>query len=357
MLKLFLLIAIFASLHADEKSMQTWEEMSPIAVDKDWIELNTREWLRGEFVSLYSDRVIFRSDKLKKQTFKFKDVRQLIIHDKQVINIDNRAKVVGMLKLDKNEATITTNGIDVRVNRNQIISISISSDNELDLWKFAVKLGLNLTKGNSEKTDYSSRIDLVRRGATTRFTLNYNGNYSVADSVKTTDNTHINSSFDIFKTKQFYYQPFVGSYKSDIFQNLQYRYTVGVGIGYTLIDDGTMLLQISGGPEYQELEYASVEVNEDKRQSSPLFSMSNYFSYDITSNLDISWKYQFKYMNNDAGLYTHDMLTSLSYDLTKRIDMNFDLQWNRIENPKNYQDGTIPKRDDYITSIKFGVDY
>ena len=60
-------------------------------------------------------------------------------------------------------------------------------------------------------------------------------------------------------------------------------------------------------------------------------------------------------LNEDAGRYQHHIVTLLSSDLFGDLDLDISLEWNRTQNPKAAEDGSIPEQDDF--RLQVGLSY
>ena len=69
-----------AGIKGEGSPEMTWREMVPQAVEYDWIQLTSKEWLKGVFESLYDDKVEFDSDELDLVVLDWEDVEKVRGH-------------------------------------------------------------------------------------------------------------------------------------------------------------------------------------------------------------------------------------------------------------------------------------
>ena len=335
-------------------------EWEPEATHFDWIQLTSGEWLKGELKSMYNKIVEFDSDKLDLLTIDWEDVRYLKTHRDGQVNIAGIAPVSGRLKIAGTTVIVTRNSYTQIFNRDELVSLTPTGEREADLWSIKFTLALNLKAGNTDQVDYTSKLNARRRTAKTRFMLDYVGNISKTSNLdgsltETVNNHRINSSYDVYATRYFYYTPLGGEIYRDPFQNIERRIAIGVGIGYTIIDNGPIEWTVGGGPAYIKTRYFSVAPGESNEIDSPAFVFNTSFDADITNSLDFIFKYNVQVADVDAGGYSHHLVTTLESEITGRLDFDISLYWDRNTHPVRDDQGVQPEEDDYRLAI--GVTY
>ena len=88
--------------------------------------------------------------------------------------------------------------------------------------------------------------------------------------------------YDTLLGKDYFFRPVIAKYFRDTFQNIDYRLTLGPGIGYILADSNEIEWDMVVGLAYQTTHFDNVEAGEDSRSSSPTFlfetNVSMYFA-------------------------------------------------------------------------------
>ena len=341
----------------DEASSKPW---LPAAKDFDWVQLTSGEWLKGEIKSMYSESLEFDSDKLDLLSIDWDDVKYLKSYRPSSVNIEHSEPVTGSLQISGDKVTITT-GDEVReFDRIELISLTPAGDRELDLWAVKFTLGLNIKSGNTDQADYTSKFSAKRRTAKSRFLLDYIGNISKirneqGDLTETVNNHRINAGLDVYATRYFFYQPVFGEYYRDPFQNIDQRITIGVGVGYTIIDSGKYEWDVNGGPAFLTTKYISVQPDQEKKVEASALVFGTHFDAEISDTLDFIFKYNIQASKGDAGGYTHHMITTFESELTGHLDFDLSFIWDRISQPREDDLGETPEKDDYRLSV--GVTY
>ena len=98
-------------------------------------------------------------------------------------------------------------------------------------------------------------MNLKRRTPKNRIIIDYLGNFTETDDTTIADNQRASASWNWFMSDRFYLTPLVGEYYRDPFQNIDSRWTLGVGLGYQLVDTSKVEWKIDAGIAYQKTSY------------------------------------------------------------------------------------------------------
>jgi hypothetical protein len=356
---IFLFSLVLPTLLFAEEAVNDWR---PPDDGFDWIQLKHKEWLMGEIKSMYKGSLEFDSDNLDMQSIDWDDVTYLRSAGESSINIEDTGALTGFLEIEGDLVRLIDGEDVMEFNRTQLISLSPSGDSEIDLWAIDLTLSLNLRSGNTDQVDYSTRFSAKRRTARSRLVTNYVGNISKTDGgtgelVETINNHRINGAWDIYATRNFFYSPFFGEYYRDPFQNIDQRITVGVGIGYTIMDTGKIEWIVGGGPAYQSVRYISVQPGEEDKITGGALVFGTDYDQAINSKLDFIFNYQLTAADSDLGGYTHHLLASVETAITDSLDFDVSFMWDRVSQPTTDAEGNTPDPDDYrlLIGIKWSL--
>jgi putative salt-induced outer membrane protein YdiY len=336
---------------------QTWSPPPPPPDQYDWIQLTSGEWLKGELKVLYRDKLEFDSDKLDLQTFDWEDVKLVRGHQRFSVRFQGPFTVRGFLEVTENKVVITAGDDRREYDRQKLVAIAPGAPREIDYWSAKITLGLNISKGNTDQTQYNSKWNIQRRTSASRFVLEYFGNFTKSDGVDTVDNQRLNTYFDWFKTRKYFFRVIFGEYYRDPFQNIQNRTTVGTGIGYSLIDTSKITWDVAAGPAYQSTRFSSVEPGQSSSESTPALVAGTSYEHELTNWLDFISQYSFNIVNKESGSYTHHAIATLETEITDLLDFDISVVWDRTQNPQTRTDGTVPDQDDFKTIFGVGVDF
>jgi putative salt-induced outer membrane protein YdiY len=263
----------------------------------------------------------------------------------------------GPLEVTPDQISVKDGGVALRVNpRDQLQSIT-PGGSKRNYWSGSGSFGLTVRKGNTNQVEYNAQAHVERRTPETRLSMDYIGNSSRVDGVENSNNNRVNGEFDRWLSKSFYLVLPSAEYYTDPYQNLSYRVTLGVGIGYALIDHRDLEWRIDVGPAYQWAKYESSEAGAPEEETVEAITFGTRFKWDITSRIDVSLLYNGQFTKESVGGTNHHAVSTLSIELTKVFDLDFSLTWDRISNPKVDANGVQPKPDDVRMVISLGVDF
>ena len=345
-----------AKSNTDEKP-KVW---IPSAVDYDWIQLTSNEWLKGEIKGMYKNSLEFDSDKLTLLTIDWKDVSILRSHRVINVNIEDVGATSGILEVTNDNLKLINDYESQTYDRSNLISFAPGGRGELDLWSVKMVLSLDLNQGNTDQIDYSARLNVKRRAPATRFLIDYIGNVSkVSDDddnlIETINNHRLNTSFDYYKTRYFFYTLALAELYSDPFTNIDLRTTVGAGLGYTVIKDSRSELSFSGGPAYMKTDFVSVAPGQNISEQTPAAAFKTNYDFKITKTLDFTGKYNIQVGNVESGGYTHHIILTVESEIIRNLDIDISFIWDRTSNPTTDADGTTPVPNNY--HITLGISY
>jgi len=334
-----------------------WETSKPSAIDFDWVQLVSGEWLKGEIKGLYKNSLEFDSDKLDLLTLDWEDVRYIETHIPGSAYIEGHGTVYGFFEINKNKIIVTNNDDVKEYDRSSLVSFITGGEEELDYWSGKLTLGLIVRSGNTDQVDYNAKLNIKRQTSFTRFNLDYVGNISKTQDVETINNHRITANADRFITRQYFWRPIFGEYYRDPFSNISSRVTVGTGAGYTIIDTGRTNWEITGGPGYQVTRFVSVQPGENIEETTPALVVTTDYDIELNKKLDFIYNYNITWVDQASGGYTHHMVTTFESEITGSFDFDVSFIWDHISKPTAADDGTVPLSDDYRITVGISYEY
>ena len=332
----------------------------PSAIDFDWVQLTSNEWLKGEIKGMYKDSLEFDSDKLDLLHIDWDDVKILRSHRISSVNIEDVGATSGILEVTDDSLHITNDYKDETYERSKLISFAPGGDEESDFWTVKAVLGLDLRQGNTDQVDYTARLNIKRRASSTRFLIDYIGNISKTGGgdgslIETINNHRLSSSYDYYKTRYFFYTPIFAEFYRDPFINIDLKTTLGAGLGYTVIDSGRTELSLAGGPAYVKTDFISVAAGESESESTLAAVARVNYDIELTKTIDFIARYNIQVGNEVSGGYTHHIILTVESEITGALDFDTSFLWDRTAHPTQAADGTSPEPNDY--RITFGISY
>lgn len=335
--------------------MAEWDPVPPDPEEWDWIQLTSGEWLKGDIVVLYQDEFEFDSDELDTLTLDWEDIRQIRSGNIMQVRFIGNVKRKGQLIVD--EIWTRFKGSDDLYNTSDIMSITAGDDFEANYWSVKYSLGINLRSGNSQSSDINSNLKTQRRTVTNRLVFNHLFTSSETDKQETANNQRANMAWDIFLTDAVFVRPIGAEYLKDVFQNIDYKYSISMGVGYQIIDTSKVDWAVVSGPGYQGTKFVTVQESADNKEGSLVFTTVSNLDIEISNDIDLYYDYSFSFVSETAGRYTHHMVTGLSIDLGQFFDLDLSLVWDRTERPQENELGETPKQDDYRLIVGLGFEY
>jgi hypothetical protein len=325
--------------------------------DYDWIQLTSDEWLKGELISLFDDDLTFDSDNLGVLTIDRDDVRHFRGGGSYGIRIRGEEQMAGRLIIDNQTVLVTIGGERREFARQRLVSITPSSEREIDNWSGDIALGLNVRKGNADIVEYNLLARFERRTPRSRVILDYLGNFNETEGIEVANNHRLNGSLDRFSGGRLFWRPLIAQYFRDPFQNISHQATIETGLGYEVIDTSKTEWTISGGAGVNIVRRESVLPGQPDDGRSPAISVGTDFETELTSWMDYLLIFQATLLDEESGQYQHHLLTTLSTDLIGNLDLDISLVWDRTQKPPPREDGSLPERDDYRLMVGLSFEF
>lgn len=323
----------------------------------DWIQFRNGEWLKGEIRGLLRDKFSFGSDELDNLELDWDDIYAVCSPRPNTCVLEDRTSVLGTLRIEGNAVTVVTSEGERHYKRADLDSIIPGGLTEWDYWSGKVSVGASARSGNTHQIDMSSYLTIQRRTPRLRTLLEYTGNYGSFEGVETTNNQQTYVRHDIFVNRRVYFVAPIAEYYRDKFQNIAYRLTPGVGLGYQLVDRGDVEWDIGGGGGYQYTRFSRVEPGEDSSAGGGAILAGTNLNWDLTKRLDLSLGYRTTFGLSETVSDTHHALIMFSVDAWKNLDLNVSFTWDRVESPQPREDGSVPDRDDFRVHLGIGWEF
>ncbi len=340
---------------ADE-AKEGWQPAPPMPDDFDWIQLTSGEWLKGEIIVMYEDSMEFDSDKLDLLTLDWEDIAQ--VRSAQIIQVgfEDQTIATGKLVVD-GDAIRVLGEEDRQFFRSDVLSITAGEPKERNYWSGKLSAGLNLRTGNTEQTEFNAKASFNRRTPKSRINFDYLGNFSESDDVTIADNQRFNTSWNRYLSKRFYLTPVYGEYYRDPFQNIADRWSIGTGLGYTIVDTSKVTWDVNGGVAYQRTTFDDVAEGDSSSADTPALIAGTKYDNEITGWMDYYFDYNFYVVNEESGTYTHHLMTGFEFEFFGDFDFDVSFVWDRIQNPRENSDGTFPEQDDFRMIFSLGYSF
>jgi putative salt-induced outer membrane protein YdiY len=353
------ILAAADAAEAPEKGERPWQPVPPqgMPTDFDWIQLTSDEWLKGEIIVMYDDSLEFDSDELDNLSLDWEDVRQVRTAQIVQVGLIGRAPATGKLAVDGTAVRVIAQEEEQSFNRSEVLSITAGEPREINYWNFKVTLGATLSSGNTEQTEMSSKVRIMRRTVRNRMVFDYIGNYSITSEIETANNHRVSAVWERFVNNRLFVAPVFVEYYRDPFSNIDYRATLGAGLGYKLVETKQVEWAVSGGPGYQKTRYVDVEPDTPITADTPALVITSVADIELANWVDFLFNYRIQVTDEESGFYNHHLVTGFETEITSLLDFDVTLVWDRIKNPREASDGIVPEPDDFRLVVGLTFDF
>jgi hypothetical protein len=324
----------------------------------DWVQFKNGEWLKGEIKELQDTTFNFKSDELDTLKLDWKDIAGLYSPRQNTILFEDDRSVQGTIRVEGGQVVVVTaDGEQTTYAREQLRSIIPGEQTEMNFWSGRLSLGANLRRGNQNQDDFSMYFSLQRRSPGTRGKLDYNGAYGTVEDVKTVDNQRLLLTYDIYVSKALYVRPLSLELYRDEFQNIDYRVKPSAGLGYDLIDRGSLEWSVNGGVGYEYTRYYTVPVGAEESEGTLALLAGTDLYWEATGWLEMGLKYNLTLPTPETQNFNHHAEAYLYIDTWYDLDFEVRLIWDYVNNPVTQADGTTPRKDDFRITLGLGWDF
>lgn len=330
---------------------------SPKSDNFDWVQLHNGEWLKGEIKDFQDGSFSFESDELDMLQLDWDDVYAVYSTRQNTLLLEDRSEVQGTLVIEGDEVIVTTAEGERRFLRDDLRTIVPGEATEWNYWSGKLSLGAILRRGNVDQSDLSAYASIQRRTTTFRTRLEYTGAFSSVDGGETANNHRGLFTNDYYLTSSLYARlPGFEAYR-DRFQNIEYRLTPYAGLGYEIVDDGTIEWAVLAGGGYQYTRFDSVPADDDRTEGTAALLAGTNFTWEATSDIDVEATYAITAPVPDMDEYNHRATVGISLDIWGDFDLDVKLIWDRVNKPAPDTDDEVPEKDDYRLHIGVGWEF
>jgi hypothetical protein len=319
-----------------------WLDTRPERVNADWLQLTSGEWLRGRIIAMQKEDLEFDSDELKKLVIEWKKVKYIKSSDPYRLRFDDNIQAIGIIEITQQEVRVSTD--------------ASGKETEISYWTSKVTLSINVRRGNTDQTDFTSKINAKRQTINSRVTLDYIGNFTAIEEVETINNHRLNGTYDIFMTRDMFVTLIASEYFRDPFLNIERRIYVGAAIGYSLINTNETEWDISAGPAYQSTRFVSVQPDQPSQDNAITLILSTNFDTELNSKVDLKGSYSATLGDETTGNYSHHSILTVETEITGKLDFDVSLVWDRVRSPVPDENNVTPEQDDFRLMIGLGYD-
>jgi hypothetical protein len=339
-----------------DPSSKPFSAPTPKVTKYDWIRLKSGEWLKGEINYMRDEDLQFDSDELDDLTLDWDDIRYLKSPRQNFYRFDDDTVVNGPAVIDEKLVRVSVDGERMEFPRKSLVAIVPNAERERDRWSGKVSVGATARAGNTDQFDLSASMWVRRDTPRTRLSADYLGDYSLVSEIETANSHRANVQYSLYRTRNFYVTPIGIEIYADPFSNISIRVTPGVGVGYHVFR-GKFDLTVELGAAYQRSNFVSVPLGEPKSENSGAVLFSVIFESEPFKRVDFDLSYTLQLTFPTIGDTSQNALGVISFEITRALDLDVTLNWDRIQDPRQRQDGSIPKSDDFRLVLGLGLEF
>lgn len=336
---------------------QTWSPPEPSLEDKDWVRLESGEWLMGEIQALRDTDFEFDSDKLDLLKLDWEDVVELRSSRILTYRFEDLGVYAGSAVIKEGIVAIRTGDKVREFPRERLILILEGNPSERNFWSAKIGMGFVGRSGNTDQTDLNASLRLRRESPRTRFRTDYIGNVGRIGDEENVNSHSVALSLDALISAGFFIKPMDVDLYNDRFQNIKLRSTLSAGAGYDIIRGGEVEWSVGLGAGYLSTNYTSVQEGSDEKEGTFAITPSTSLEVDFTDDVEFMFDYSAQVGVPDPKNTYHHATGTLTVDILGDVlDFNLSVTWDRTETPQADAEGNVPDRDDVRVSFGLGVE-
>ena len=348
-----LLVLVLSLAATTSLAVEGWDPPEATKEQWDWLMLDTEEWVKGEMVVMRREKVYFDSDKFNDLTIDWDDVVELRLSRPRIFRRNGRRTYAGIGRIkDGVVQIVTSNGQHVDFSRDELVSIVYTEASEIRNWHLKLGVSLAARSGNTDQQDFTSNAMLSRDTIFHRWHTTYVGTFSEVEGDRTVNNHRASTSLDFLVTPHFFVSVPTFEFFMDEFQNIDERYTPGLGIGYEFIDTSIVNYISTIGGAAQITRYDGGLQDED---AALIYTSS--LSFEFPRDIDLDLDYKLQLIVTDLEKTSHTTSAVLSFEIWDPLDLDVGAYWDRIEGPQADGDGKTPDQDDFRLTVGLSIDF
>lgn len=340
-----------------EEAPEVFKPTPPMPEKFDWVQTTSGEWIKGELIEMYDDKLEFDSDEFDEVSIDWDDVKEVRTVGTMQIGFTHGRTAIGKLLIEGDTVRVFGEEGEQDFNRSDVITIAAGAPKEINYWSAKAMFGLNISRGNTNVAETTIDVRLTRRTVKNRINLDYLARYNETEGDEVANNHRVSLGWNMYISDRTYVSPVFFEWYQDPFQNIDHRETLGAGVGYEVVNNKKIEWDVNGGPGYQKTTFDSVEDGTENPETTPALIVGTTLDVDLTKWMELFYEYRLQIVNEQAGQYNHHMLTSLETDITSLLDFDITFVWDRIQKPRENEFGDTPLQDDFRLTVGLTFDW
>jgi hypothetical protein len=235
------------------------------------------------------------------------------------------------------------------------VSMVPGAHRELDYWSANLSIGLSGQAGNTNQLSFNTSLEVARKSTFLEATLLYTGNVATQQEAISSNAHRATAGTNFYFTRRFFINVPRIEFQQDEFQNIDWRVTPSVGVGFDALSKKRVKWQLGTALGFQAVKYGSVVSGSDRSNDFPIVFLTN-FDIDMPKRFEWSNIYQMQLIVTELGNTNQHLNSTLSFDFWGPLDFDTTFQWDWVSDPQADSDGNVPKQSDFRISVGFGLD-
>ena len=232
-----------------------------------------------------NDSLEFESEELDELTLDWDNIIALRTAREHTYRFANRVIVTGTAVMEGDTISVRVDGDIEDHPRAQLESIIPGTPSELNYWGGMLSIGIGAQSGNTNSTDISTLFRLRRETPLTVLEAKYNGAFGIVNEVRNTNTHRATALFKLFVTSRLFLTPISFDYFQDEFQNIRYRITPAILVGYDIFQRKKITWNVSAGGGYQWVDFTTV-TSSASSLSTGVFVLNSQLETEATDRID-----------------------------------------------------------------------
>jgi putative salt-induced outer membrane protein YdiY len=304
----------------------------------DEVILTNGDRLTGEILEIKDGILTLETDYSDPIKLKFGMVQQMSSSEPVEIHLTDGEILKGKITAEMTGQVVVDAGASrgaVAVKFDNIAALN-PPPKEPARWKGNITLGGNWQDGNTDTMNISAGALAVRRTDNDRFLINFLYNSSEESGKRTAENTYGQLKYDYFLNPKWYLYLNVDML-SDEFKDINFRTSVGPGVGYQIWEEDDKALGLEAGVSYISEDR---DVGEDTNWLSARVGIN--FLYRLFANVLFTDQFVIYPNLDDTGEYTLRNEAALVTEIGASWAFRLSNIWARDSDP-----GPVLEQDDF----------
>jgi putative salt-induced outer membrane protein YdiY len=326
----------------------------------DQVTLKNGDKISGQIIKKDGDKLTVKSEFLGEVTIPWAAVTSITSDQDLAVVLPGDKTITGRVNTTDGKVRITAPGGEQTVAVAEVSAIRNPDEEKkfermlrpglLALWAGYFDLGLALARGNARATTLSTAFNASRVTRNDKTTLYFNELYSTATiagkSAATADALRGGLSYDRKLHSRLFVNVF-NDYEKDRFQNLDLRFVLGGGLGFSVIKSERTRLDILGGIDYNRSHFEALPI-----QSSAEAYFGDDWTYKLSGITALNQSFRIFPDITRSGEYR------MNFDLGAATTLRKWLSWQLTASDRYLSDPVFGRRrNDVLLTTGFRVSF